>query len=268
MRSLLLVAVAVCALIALGAAHNKEKAWIRRANGSMRVNHTVEIEDGSNSWIRRDGITRCGTCNSRCYTTEFNLTAETSGAPAGLCSTLGDNCRITIYVKTAPCSACAGGTQETTVIEQNDGTTFTLTSTESRCEVSRMLVLVNGYRTLPLENTCDPEAAPLFQQQWVDGDATSNNIKDCAAHAQAGSRLTQAYKGAYRNGRYPDPCFADEHLVDTLVTQQQGVLTTNFRMWRPNSNAIWFDGVLEHHQSLHQISCHKMPKDIDCQLYA
>ena len=214
---------------------------------------------GSGNWLSRDGITRCGTCNSRCYHAKFKASPETNGSPVGLCDTTDDICDIDVYVRTAPCCRCQYGHEEATVLEEDNEESLLITTTESDCEVPSMLVTVNGYWTLPLD-ACNTTANALFEQQWIGGDATSNSIRDCPPSTTSGARIRQAYKKAYRNGRFPDPCFSDDYLVESYVTEKMGTIVTDFKMWRPNSNAVWFDTMLTRHQALAPIECKEVPK--------
>lgn len=230
MRSFITVAiVGVTLLLFVSGALAGHKTWEDRTSVSER-GRLCTGGRGAGSWVSREGYTRCATCNSRCYMTTFTATAETSGAPAGLCDTQGDECEITIYFETAPCCTCPLGHGENCVLEETDDDKLEILATESRCEVTQMRVLVNGEWTLPLENSCNDSTTALFEQEWVSDDCTVNTLRDCVDQTLSGSKLTQAYSKDYRNGRYPDPCFADSHWVESFTSEEKGLIGSRFQM--------------------------------------
>lgn len=245
-------------------------SWDDRTNAARRT-RLCKGDKGAGSWVERQGYQRCSTCNSRCYATTFEAEAETSGAPVTLCDTQGDKCDITVIIVTAPCCRCQQGHYENDILEEDLDEKFEATLTESYCEVPFMGVLVNGKWTLPLENDCNLTSNAHFVQEWVADDCTVNQITDCneaggssvqSKGCSAGSRLTQAYKKDYRNGRYPDPCFADSHWVESYTSEEKGLITSRFEMWRPNTNNLWFDKVLSRSEAPVQINCDSIP-DVD-----
>ena len=256
------VILGVTLLLFVSGALAGHKTWENRDSVSER-GRLCKGDMGDGSWVSRDGYTRCGTCNSRCYITTFTATAETSGGPAGLCDTQGDECEITIYFETAPCCACPLGHAENCVLEETDDEKLEIRGTESRCEVPKMRVLVDGCWALPLENGCNTSTSALFQQEWVSDDCTVNSLSDCVDQGNAGARLTQAYNKDYRNGRYPDPCFADSHLVESFTSEEKGLIGSRFQMWRPNSNAVWFDTVITRDMAPKQTRCSHLPQECD-----
>lgn len=260
MRALCVVLLVVAFAALVTATH-----WNTRARGSIEGTEMCEREEKDGKWTDRDAPTRCGTCNSRCYTTSFNSTVVANGPPSGLCNETGDNCNIKIYIRTRPCCACDGGTEIVTTTEysqptpEDDINEIEIISTDSRCEVSEMIVLINGVWTLPYEPNCDPYADPRFVQTVVGGDATFSTLRDCPNINNAGSRLTQAYDNSYHNGNYPDPCFAAKHWRETFTSQELGVIASEFKMWHPNTNAVWFETTLTKEQTPYPINCNQVP---------
>lgn len=259
MRFLFVVGVvAMMATMAI-AAH-----WNTRASGSTKGTEMCEREEKGGAWTDRDAPTRCGTCESRCYFTTFNATVIANGPPSGLCNVTGDNCNIQIYLASRPCCACSGGTQISTTTqfslnEENELEEIEIISTDSRCEIDYMLVLVNGVWTLPYEPSCDLDVTPRFTQTVVKDDTTTNTIRDCPAINNAGSRLAQVYNTGYHNGNYPDPCFSAKHWRETFVSQELGSVESSFKMWHPTTNAVWFDVTLTDGQQPHFINCKDLP---------
>jgi len=259
MRFLIVVGIVVAMATLSIASH-----WNTRESGSLRT-EMCEREPKEGKWTDRDAPTRCGTCNSRCYYTTFNATVISNGPPSGLCNETGDNCNIQIYIATRPCCACSGGTEIVTTTEYsfNEMTEeieeIEIISTDSRCEVDYMLVLINGVWTLPLEPSCNLDVSPRFTQTVVKGDVTTNLIRDCPTINNAGSRLSQVYNAGYHNGNYPDPCFTAKHWRGTVASQELGSVENNFKMWHPTTNGVWFDLQLESGQEPHFINCKDVP---------
>jgi len=226
------------------------ETWEDRISASRRSR--LCTNDGPGSWVERIAPLRCATCHSRCYKAEFDAQVETSGAPADLCDTSGDVCRISVFLATQPCCRCAAGHEEQSQLFAPDNETRV---TESRCEVTSMVTLVNGQTTLPLFSpVCNATEPPLFVQSWLFDAYTANSVRDCAASATAGSWIRQVYNTNYRNGRYPDPCFADSHWRAT-----HNALTSRFTMWRPGSGLLWFDHALTIKEAPREINCAKVP---------
>lgn len=252
------------ALVALASSALAADTWDDRTIAARRT-RLCAGETGRASWLDRSLYERCDTCSSRCYATTFNATAETNGAPVGLCDQSGEVCSITVLLITAPCCFCKEGHEENDVLQEqllHDGTEerAELHLTQSRCEVPFMGVLVNGFWTLPLENNCNTSLNAGFEQEWAKDDCTVNQVSDCVIDGPlAGARLFQAYSKNYKNGRYPDPCFADKHWVDSYMSETKGLVSSLFRMWRPNSNALWFDQALTRHTAPREIPCSSIP---------
>lgn len=255
-------AAALFALVASALAGHK--TWDDRTIAARRT-RLCEGERGDGSWLERSLYERCETCASRCYATTFNATAETNGSPLGMCDQIGEVCSITVYLITAPCCFCKDGHSENDILEEqllHDGTEERneLHLTESRCEVPFMGVLVNGFWMLPLETDCNISANAGFDQEWAKGDCTVNTVSDCVGDLpKAGAQLTQAYSKEYKNGRYPDPCFADKHWVASYMSETKGLVSSSFQMWRPNSNAVWFDQALTRDNAPREIPCSRIP---------
>ena len=119
--------------------------------------------------------------------------------------------------------------------------------------------------TLPLEISCNDSTTALFEQEWVSDDCTVNTLRDCVDQTLSGSKLTQAYNKDYRNGRYPDPCFADSHWVESFTSEEKGLIGSRFQMWRPNFNTVWFDTVLTRNMAPKQVRCSDLPDE--CHVY-
>ncbi len=242
-------------LVAL-AAHS---SWDDRFN-TGRFGRLCKGGKGEGSWVEREAYRRCATCHSRCYSTKFNATAESSGGPSGLCDKYGDECIVELFIKTAPCCQCFAGHGEVETFEDEMFETLEVKDTFSRCEVTFFGVLINGFDTLPLDSSCNVTAEPLFTQQWVLNDCTVNKIFDCFDGSwKSGSLLRQAYNKEYRNGRYPDPCFADRHWVDSFASEEKGVVTSEFVMFRPDTTTKWFDRSLTRDDAPVQINCKNVP---------
>ena len=249
-------------LVLVGIANADINTWENRLNGARRTRLCHGV-NGADSWVRRNGYTRCQTCQSRCYRADLKGTAETNGNPVGLCDAIGETCDITVFVMTSPCCACSGGFVANDLYEEDDMDIFELSASESSCEVPFLGVLVNGSWTLPLENNCDISQNAVFEQSWVKGDYTINTLRDCPNQGQAGARLTQAFDTNYRNARYPDPCFRDDHFVSSYMTENNGLISSSLKMWRPNNNNVWFDIELTRNTPLVQINCKSIPAKED-----
>lgn len=255
----LFFACGILVLVYVVGAQAAHPTWDNRVNGAERT-RMCRGHTGARSWVQREAYERCETCQARCYRAVFNATAETSGSPLDLCDTAGDECTLTLYIKTASCCCCQQGHTESENIEQDCDENYEEINTESYCEVPSFTVLVNGYWTLPLDSACNVTSHALFTQDAVKNDCTLNQLRDCDPPSYSGARLTQAYNDGYRNGRYPDPCFADNHWISSFSSENKGLIASQFEMWRPNSNSLWFDVALEKAQAPQLISCHDVPK--------
>lgn len=237
-------------------------SWNDRTN-TARKGRLCKNGRGKGSWNDREAYERCTTCHSRCYYTKFNTTAVSNGYPIGLCDTTGDECMVEIFLKTEPCCECGEGHGEVDTLEETDVEELEVSETYSSCEVVFMGTAINGWWTLPLDDDCNVTANPLFTQVWVLDDCTVNKVFDCPDGSyQSGAILRQAYDKNYRNGRYPDPCFADRHWTDSFASTEKGVVTSAFEMFRPNTNTMWFDQPLTRKEAPVQISCNRIPDNI------
>lgn len=260
MNRAVVFAVVLGMLVALAAAGHA--SWNDRAN-TARKGRMCKDGSGKDSWNQRYAYERCTTCHSRCYYTKFNTTAVSNGAPYGLCNSIGDECTVELYIKTEPCCECGQGHGQVDTLEETDLESLEVLDTFSSCEVVFMGTMINGYWTMPLDASCNITKNPLFTQQWVRNDCTVNKIFDCDDGSyQSGAVLRQAYKNNYRNGRYPDPCFADKYWVDSYASAEKGVITSAFEMFRPNSNTMWFDQPLTRKDAPTQIPCGRIPEHI------
>jgi len=256
----LAVAVLICAALALSVtASSVSKKWQQRQTDAQHTRRCVDPDDDP-KWLDRPGYVRCATCESRCYHSRFNATASTSGAPALLCDTAGDECQIDVWMMTAPCCRCEGTTEITDALQEDGDDTFQMDITSSRCEVEQIRVLVNGYWVLPLDGACDPYAEPLFSQTSLMDDNTQNIINDCFGGGFSGSAISQVYNQAFDSGRYPHPCFQAKHWRTSFVSAEEGLLTSTFNMWRPGNDSFWFQHDFAKTEALSEVPCNKMPE--------
>lgn len=257
---------ALVLLLCAGVAMAGHKTWENRLSASLR-NRVCKGDAGQGSWVDRTAAERCSTCHSRCYVSRFDAEAQTNGGPALLCDNSGEVCSIEVYLVTAPCCRC-NTHNETDSLQQGLNSEFQQHETVSQCEVPFMGVLVNGYWMLPLESQCNLTEHALFAQTWVEDDYTTNSVRDCPAQSSAGAMLVQTYNKEYRNGRYPDPCFADSHWRGSHLSDSDGLQQSQFVMWRPGCNDVWFSRQLTTAEAPREISCKKVPNMAELLVYS
>jgi len=253
------VVVLIVALLCGLALANSYKGWLPRESVSS-LTKICGGDTNQKSYLSRQGVTGDERCAQRCYATEFVAAAETNGSPSGLCNNIGEECTISVFLKTSPCCTCPEGKQVTRVSIDEDSEEFDLVATESYCDIEQLLVLVNGLWTLPCDADCNITAPPGLEQVSLRHDSTVTDVTDCS-DSSSGSDLHLVFNHYYNQPVFPDPAFLGNHWRSSFDSEQSGLISSEFTLYRPNSASVWFNQQLT--VILTPIDCATIPTEYE-----